>query len=138
MVLQLFRRYEETRTLGLLKMYGKVISKTLENPRLATTPCMDEGKYELLLRYNEQRGWYLQVDCLETNAYTVEPLHQGNKVSDYSIVPVLYWNNREKFSKLATLKLMDKLETIYASGDRIWLEISDSSQNILGNDGLAD
>jgi hypothetical protein len=136
MILQLFRQYEETRTLGLIKMDGKIISKTLENSRNFKTPCMKEGKYQLFLHYSEKMGWYVALNCPGATKYTFTPLRNGEIMPERGIFPVLYWNKEAKFSKLATLHLMEKLEASFESGDQLWLEISEYTKQLSYNDRL--
>ncbi|UJP64875.1 DUF5675 family protein [Mongoliitalea daihaiensis] len=138
MILQLFRQYEENRTLGLIKMNGKTISKTLENPQAFKAPWLKEGKYQLLLRYCEKIGWYIEIYCPGPEKFRFRPLKNGKIMPKKSIAPVLYWNHEAKFSKLATLKFMEKLEASFASGDQVWLEISRGMQQCFASDGLAD
>jgi hypothetical protein len=134
MILQLFRKYRPEKTVGFLMAEGKLITKTIEQTRIFPTPCIKEGKYEVLLKYNERRGWYLQLDNDPPDKYTIAPLDKGKYVPLLGIAPVLHWDRDVKFSKLATFKVLEALEKVFASGDRVWLEITEGDQDFLEDD----
>lgn len=121
-------------TVGYLMAEGKMIAKTIEHARSASTPCIQEGKYELLLQHNESRGWFLQLDNEGSGKYTICPLRKGKFIPLLGIEPVLNWDREAKFSKLATFKVLDAFEKVFASGDRLWIEVTEGLQDFLSDD----
>ena len=134
MTVQLFRKYRKEMTLGYLMAEGKLIAKTIEHTKSLTNPCIQEGKYELLLQHNESRGWFLQLDNKGSDKYTICPLRKGKLIQLLGIAPVLHWDRKAKFSRLATFKVLDAFEKVFASGDRLWLEITEGDQDFLEDD----
>ncbi|AFL83613.1 hypothetical protein Belba_0970 [Belliella baltica DSM 15883] len=134
MTVQLFRKYRPEMTVGYLMCEGKVISKTIEQIRMFPTPCIKEGKYELLLKHNERRGWFLQLRNEGPDKYIISPLQKGKFIPLLGIAPVLHWDRKAKFSRLATFKVLEAFEKVFASGDRLWLEITEGDQDFLEDD----
>ncbi|GAB2616392.1 DUF5675 family protein [Belliella aquatica] len=134
MTVQLFRKYRKEMTIGYLMAEGKLIAKTIEQTKSSKKTCIQEGKYELLLQHNENRGWFLELDNRGPSKYTISPLQKGKFIPLLGIAPVLHWDRKAKFSRLATFKVFEAFEKVFASGDRLWLEVTEGIQDFLPDD----
>ncbi|EKB48702.1 DUF5675 family protein [Cecembia lonarensis] len=126
MKLLLLRRYGKKETRGILYRDNRPLCRTLEPPaaKLAQLPCLPEGEYLLQLAYSESKGWYLVLHCPgRAIKGRIFPLFQGHHFRNLCISPVTAYRENGRFSKLAFLKLMDKIEAWTAEGEEISIEI---------------
>jgi|GEM_PF-1687887 len=124
MRLVLHRKYRATLTLGRLLLGQKQLCFTREPPKACfgkEIACLDEGVYELEAIHSEEKGWELGI-------------REGGKISTYvgdeklesnSIYPVTSYraDGTPLFTKLAFLKLMERLEREWERGEIVELQI---------------
>lgn len=127
MKLLLLRRYGKWETRGILYKGNQPLCRTLEPPLTATKkalPCLPDGDYLLRLAYSERKGWYPVLHCPgRTIKGRILPLIQGHNFRNLCISPVSAYRKNGRFSKLAFLQLLDKIEAWIAEGEEISIEI---------------
>ncbi|MDO9552230.1 DUF5675 family protein [Rhodonellum sp.] len=133
MKLLLVRKYHKDKTLGRISSQGLQIVKTKENPHpdfTAVGHCIPEGCYQIHGDYSEERGWYLEISGNGIpNPVSFRPLCDGILQHGQGIAPVTYFkgDGMGMFSRLATLKLMDKVFQAIEQGEEVQLEICEES-----------
>ncbi|MFD2201820.1 DUF5675 family protein [Shivajiella indica] len=134
MKLQLIRWYGKKETRALLLKDNKILCKTLEPSLTAAYPvpvCIPEGVYTFKLEYGEEIGWYiLLIGADQSIKGQMLPLKGGMKTGEYTLSPVTSYRESGRFSKLAFLKLMDRLSEWISQGEEISLEISSAKTSM--------
>jgi len=126
MKLLLVRKYGKTATKGLLYFKRKFLARILELPRNlpGKKSCLSEGCYRLELAHTEERGWEFQLlDNNRSYLTSIMPLVNGKMLQNNSLAPVSSFSNNAKFSKLTTLKLMERLFELKVEDEEMELEI---------------
>ncbi|TXE10206.1 hypothetical protein [Algoriphagus aquimarinus] len=124
MRLVLHRKYRATLTLGRLLLGQNQICFTREPPKACfgkDIACLDEGVYELVAIHSEERGWEIGIgDRGKISTYQRE-----GKLESNSIYPVTSYraDGTPLFTKLAFLKLMERLEREWERGEIVELQI---------------
>ncbi|UCS93216.1 hypothetical protein KZP23_21620 [Echinicola marina] len=126
MKLLLKRSYWPTATHGEISLQGKSICQVLEASRAhPSLPCIAEGIYRLGLLYEEMGGWSYGICKLKGKLVSqFSPLKKEEVPSNY-ICPVsgIEKEGKGSFSRLAFLKLRDRLHELFQSEDEVLLEI---------------
>lgn len=124
MRLVLHRRYKATVTLGKLVLGQKQICFTREPSKACfgtDVSCLDEGVYELQPIHSEEKGWEIGIG--DRGKIASYPWDQPPVTN--SIYPVTSYreDGTPLFTKLAFLKLMERLEREWERGEIVELQI---------------
>lgn len=112
--------------MGILSCMGKAICRTIEAPKAFYNPpesCLPEGKYILNIIHSEELGWIVGVGKAEEGK--ILPLISDSVLRKDCIYPLTCWraDGTPLFLKLAHLRLVEKLERAWETGEEIELEI---------------
>ena len=124
MRLVLCRKYRAGITLGRLFLGKQQLCFTREPPKacLGTmTECLEEGVYELEPIHSDEKGWEIGIgDTGKISSYVGD-----EKLESCSFYPVTSYraDGTPLFTKLAFLKLMDRLEREWEQGEVVELQI---------------
>ncbi|RAI93827.1 DUF5675 family protein [Algoriphagus yeomjeoni] len=124
MRLVLHRKYKAKLTLGRLFLGQQQICFTREPPKACfgkEIACLEEGVYELEATHSEGKGWEVGIgEKGKISRYKRDEMLEPN-----SIYPVTSYraDGTPLFTKLAFLKLMEKLESEWARGEVVELQI---------------
>ena len=113
--------YELEHSLGLCLHRPKSCTNRLGSCLHEPISCMEEGVYELDPTYSEEKGWEIGVgEKGKISSYPGE-----DKLESNSIYPVSCYraDGTPLFTKLAFLKLMEKLEQEWGRGEVVELQI---------------
>src|SRR5690554_13731 len=136
MRLLLLRRYRPDVTRGVLSCRGKHWVWTVEMPHPDYAPplaCIPEGCYAIKGNYSEKWGWHLNIVGNNLpKPVSFRPLVHLNGQPNCHIMPVSFFgeNGKAMFSRLANLKLTDRIYNILAEGEEVRLEIVGISVNL--------
>lgn len=124
MRLVLHRKYKASLTLGRLFRGQKQICFTREPPKACfdtAINCLEEGVYELEAIHSEEKGWEIGIGKKgKISRYVGE-----EKIENQTIYPVTSYraDGTPLFTKLAFLKLMERLEFEWSRGEVVELQI---------------
>lgn len=124
MILLLKRRYTPRASLGRLYLNQKELCLIREAPKSCYDPnnhCLEEGRYELEPNHSEAIGWFIGVGKKGRIVHKSHPQLPGLA----ELCPVTNFNSEgiPMFTKLAFLKLMDRLNLFWERGEVLELEI---------------
>lgn len=124
MRLVLHRKYKARITLGRLFLGKQQLCFTREPPKACFgtgTGCMEEGVYELEPVHSEEKGWEIGIG----EAGKISRYAGDEKLGRCSICPVTSYraDGTPMFTRLAFLKLMDRLEREWERGEVVELQI---------------
>ncbi|MBN7814190.1 DUF5675 family protein [Algoriphagus pacificus] len=143
MRLVLCRKYWAGITLGRLFLGKQQLCFTREPPKACfgtKFTCLNEGVYELEPIHSEEKGWEIGIGekgkirslglCLPAGKAGPhrpkgEIKERDGKLESYSIYPVTSYraDGTPLFTKLAHLKLMERLERVWERGEVVELQI---------------
>ncbi|MBB6327846.1 hypothetical protein FHS59_003489 [Algoriphagus iocasae] len=143
MRLVLHRKYRAGITLGRLFLGKQQLCFTREPPKACfgtETNCLEEGVYELEPIHSEEKGWEIGIGekgkirslglCLPagkagTHRPKDEIKERDEKLESCSIYPVTSYraDGTPLFTKLALLKLIERLEREWERGEVVELQI---------------
>ncbi|MEB2778467.1 DUF5675 family protein [Algoriphagus sp. D3-2-R+10] len=124
MRLVLHRKYKATVTLGRLFLGQKQLCFTREPPRACfgtDSTCVEEGVYELEAIHSEEKGWEIGI----ADKGKVARLPIGSSLASNTVYPVTSYraDGTPLFTKLAHLKLMERLEREWDRGEIVELQV---------------
>ncbi|MEB2778497.1 DUF5675 family protein [Algoriphagus sp. D3-2-R+10] len=124
MRLVLHRKYKATVTLGRLFLGQKQLCFTREPPRVCfgtDSTCMEEGVYELEAIHSEEKGWEIGI----ADKGKVARLPIGCSLASNTVYPVTSYraDGTPLFTRLAHLKLMERLEREWDRGEIVELQV---------------
>lgn len=138
MKLYLKREYWPTATHGRVFLHNREIARTMESARKqpgdSPPACLPEGCYSVERLYTEQAGWHLGV--MDGDGHKLARFRPSLCVKvelGSDMAPVTDWKGEGKgiFTRLATLKLQDRIFELIDAGERISLEVfSDTDQGL--------
>ena len=124
MRLVLHRKYRAGITLGRLFLGKQQLCFTREPPKACfgtETNCLEEGVYELEPIHSEEKGWEIGIgDLGKISCYLGD-----SRLETCSIYPVTSYraDGTPLFTKLALLKLIERLEREWERGEVVELQI---------------
>ena len=124
MRLVLCRKYRAGITLGRLFLDKQQLCFTREPPKACfgtETNCLEEGVYELEPIHSEEKGWEIGIgDLGKISCYLGD-----SRLETCSIYPVTSYraDGTPLFTKLALLKLIERLEREWERGEVVELQI---------------
>lgn len=124
MRLVLHRKYKATGTLGRLFLGQKQLCFTQELPKPCfdtESACLEEGVYELEAIHSEEKGWEIGI----AGFGKVSQLTYGDTLEPNTVYPVTSYraDGTPLFTKLATVKLMERLEREWEREEIVELQI---------------
>ena len=124
MRLVLCRKYRAGITLGRLFLGKQQLCFTREPPKACfgtETNCLEEGVYELEPIHSEEKGWEIGIG--EKGKFSIYP--GEDQLESNHIYPVTSYraDGIPLFTKLAHLKLMERLDRDWERGEVVELQI---------------
>ena len=129
MELTLYRRYHLEGTNGLIYTGKQVVCCTIELPWVENhrmISCIPEGRYELIKRYTEKRGWHLLVkDVPDRDGILFHPANYALKELKGCIAPVseLTAHGRGVQSRNADTRLKTLVFEALDKGEEVFITI---------------
>ena len=124
MRLLLKRRYTPRGTPGRLFLGNRQLCFIRESPKSCYNPdlcCMEEGVYELEPIHTEEEGWRIRVG--ERGWIRSRPPDHSPEKEELCPVTAYRADGTPLFTRLAFLKLLDELSSVWERGEVIELQV---------------